>query len=126
MQNFIKLSLASLMLFAGFSAQTAFAGAKFNDYAPADCNIVMSHKSSVTIGNVDTNEGIQSPCWTKTSVSVKPGETFNITLYYHNTGDATFTGGTVRLSPNPGTGVISGSQSFKKFVPKACCPFVVI
>jgi hypothetical protein len=103
---FKKLARSAAMLIAvvlvGASAQTAFAG--WNDAGSGDCQ-------TFSIGNVTTGQGIASPCWTTTSISGKTGDTINVKVYFHNTGSSPITNATVSIS-NPGTGVVSGSQSF--------------
>lgn len=92
-----------MMLVIGLSfAGSAEAAISFNNH-PNDCKI------NVTVANYTTGEGAPTTnCWSATSITAKPGDTINVTLYYHNTGTTALNNAMVTLT-NPGTGVLSGS-----------------
>lgn len=90
------------VLVVGASAQMASAG--WNDAGSGDC-------PTFSLGNVTTGQGITTPCWNSTSISGKVNDTINVKVYFHNTGTTAVTNATVSIS-NPGTGSVSGSQSF--------------
>ncbi len=92
-----------MMLVIGLSfAGSAEAAISFNNH-PSDCKI------NVTVANYTTSEGAPTTnCWSATSITAKPGDTINVTLYYHNTGTTALNNAMVTLT-NPGTGVLSGS-----------------
>lgn len=102
---FTKISSLALVAILGIgmmsSANTAYAGYAFNT-RPEDCD-------TTSVVNVTTNEGFSQPCWTGKSITVRPGETFNLKVYFRNTGDAGVENVRVRMSKVVGT--VSAGQT---------------
>ncbi len=92
-------------LFAGFLALGVLFVVTDKVEAAVQWNTAGNDCPTVMVANHTTQQGVNSPCWT-TSTSANGGETVNVRIYYHNTGDTTATNTRLRLNP-----ISSGSQS---------------
>lgn len=99
-----KISILAFIAVLGMgtmlSAQPVFAGYAFNTRSE-DCD-------TTSVVNATTNEGFAQPCWTGKSVTVRPGETFNVKVYFRNTGDAGAENVYVRMTNAAGATVSAG------------------
>ncbi len=107
---FTKISSLALVAILGIgmmsSANTAYAGYAFNT-RPEDCD-------TTSVVNVTTGQGTEGKssnpgCWSGKSITVRPGETFNLKVYFRNTGDAGAENVRVRMSKIAGT--VSAGQT---------------
>lgn len=94
---FVTVFVMGMMMFA----HTASAGYAFNT-RPEDCD-------TTNVINKTTNEGFSIPCWNGTSVTVRPGEEFNVKVYFRNTGDAAANNVAVRMTNAAGATIPAGS-----------------
>ncbi len=90
------VGITAMVLF-GAHASIASAGYSMNSLSN-DCR-------TLSISNYTTGEGYGAPCWTGTSISARDGETFNVALYFNNSGDAPATNVSMRIDD------IRGNQS---------------
>ncbi len=114
MKNYIHKILVAAFAVAIFAVGAAQANAQtsyvsWNKFTN-DCPTVM-------VANHDTQLGAGSPCW-PTYINAQPGETVNVRIYYHNTGNANAGNTIVQLSQPTGsrntftfTGFVSGGQA---------------
>lgn len=98
-----KIFVALLSLGVLFATNGAQASVSWNT-ASNDCR-------GLAVVNQTTNVGYSDPCWPNSSVSAEPGQSINVRLYYHNTGDQAATN--VRLVLNAST--INNSSSSHSF-----------
>ncbi len=85
------LSLAVLLV-----GQNASAAVTWNSFSN-DCK-------TIAVANYTTNTGIVDPCWPLSSVSASPGQSINVRIYYHNTGNSPATNTRISLNAPTGTG----------------------
>lgn len=108
MKNNMKKIISFMVLGVVFLASGNIAQASWNTY-PSDCPLAL------TIGNRDTREGVQNGpngCWTKTSISARPGEVINVAVYYDNT-NANNAGNTViRLTQSPNGSMTTTNSTY--------------
>jgi len=106
MKKYMKKIIVGLLsfafLFIGQSSLAATNSVQWNGDPDSDCR-------SVSVANYTTGVGFQDPCWPLSAVSAGAGETINVRIYYHNTGNSTATNTRVSLS-GP-----SGSSTSKTF-----------
>ena len=84
-----------------FITNKVFAGADFNG-ASNDC-------PTVIVANFTQNDGFSNECWLN-NVSANPGDTINVRIYYHNTGDQPAQDTFVKMTP-----VVGGSKTVWNF-----------
>ncbi len=94
-----KTGIMVLTMAAVFGVHAATASAAYS------MNSLSNDCRTVTIANYTTGQGSGSPCWTGSSISADDGETFNVAIYYHNSGDTPAPNVSMRID-NP-----SGNQS---------------
>ena len=103
----IITKLSRIFVF-GFAALTLF-GSTQTVFAAYSMNTASNDCRTFTVANHTTQEGYANPCWIGTNISAKEGETFNLAIYFHNSGDVTAQNVSVRVSDMRGT--FSGSTS---------------
>lgn len=112
---FTKTIFAALML-ATFAAGGTYAKAQTAPYV--SWNTASNDCATVAVANYTTQQNAASTCWGP-SVTAAPGDTVNVRIYYHNTGNAT-SGNTIFKLNAPSTtartsfsftGAISGGQA---------------
>ncbi len=109
MKNNMKKIIISLFAFAFlFMGNSVFAYVSWNT-SSNDC-------PGSGIGNYTTGAGIpptgSNNCWNLTNVSATPGQTINVQLYYHNTGNQPATNTKVYISVSPAIGTASTVHTF--------------
>ena len=104
MKKIIVSLFALAFLFVG---QTSLASVSWNT-DPTDC-------PGSGIGNYTTGVGVPTngyDCWNLTNVSASSGDSVNVQLYYHNTGNQPATNTTVYISVSPALGTASTVHTF--------------
>jgi hypothetical protein len=113
MFKFIKMMFVAAFAVMAFSVVTPTVSAapyvSWNTF-PNDCRTVM-------VGNYNDPIGTDSPCW-PSNISAQPGETVNVRIYYHNTGNAAAGNTIISLNRPQGArnsftfvGIVSGGQA---------------
>ncbi len=110
MKNNMKKIIIGFLSFAFLlMGQSAFAFVAWNNGAQGpDC-------PGSAIGNYTTGVGIPNNpanCWNNSSVSASSGDSINVQLYYHNTGDQPATNTKVYITVSPALGQASTTHTF--------------
>ena len=114
MKNYMNKILVAAFAVAIFAVGAAQANAQT---AYVSWNKFTNDCPTVMVANHDTQLGAGSPCW-PTYITAQPGETVNVRVYYHNTGNANAGNTIVQVSQPTGsrntftfTGFVSGGQA---------------
>jgi len=114
MKNNMKKLIVSLFAFVLLLVgQSAFAV----NPSYVSWNTASNDCADINIANYETGAGYDEPCWNGTSITANPGETINVRVYYHNTGNETATSTNIKVTHSP-----NGSATTHSFTGQILSP----